>query len=181
MALKGFEQAGSGYQGRPKSRYEQMTEARKAAAQQLMKQAEARSKTSVGKVAEWVPKIIGGVAGGVVGGPAGALKGYQIGSAVGGVAKGVATGDLGDIGEGLAQAPAAYMAGQDLAAMTDAAPAAMSTAKPSLGVGELTLESMEGMPDLSGLSPEELRLYTSLSPDQQRDFLFNKAMAMGFE
>ena len=180
MALKGFGEREYGFQGLPKSRYEEAIKARKAAAEQMVAEAEKRGKGAATMAAKWIPRIAGTAIGAFGGQP---MAGYQAGAAVGDIAAGVIQEDEAAVMRGLEQAPQAIAGGMKVAKGLEGAETVTTglTGKPSLGDYASQLEidpdlrgGIHGTDILQGMTPQMQEFYASLSPEMKQEFLFNQ-------
>jgi len=178
MALKGFGEREYGFEGLPKSRYEEAIKARKAAAEQMVAEAEKRGKGAATMAAKWVPRIAGTAIGAFGGQP---MAGYQAGAAVGDIAAGVVQEDEAAVMRGLEQAPQAIAGGMKVAEGLEGAAPIGPTGKPSLGDYASQLEidpdlrgGIHGTDILQGMTPQMQEFYASLSPEMKQEFLFNQ-------
>jgi len=177
MALKGFGEREYGFQGLPKSRYEEAIKARKAAAEQMVAEAEKRGKGAATMAAKWIPRIAGTAIGAFGGQP---MAGYQAGAAVGDIAAGVIQEDEAAVMRGLEQAPQAIAGGMKVAEGLEGAAPIGPTGKPSLGDYASQLEidpDLRGLDAdniLQGMTPQMQEFYASLSPEMKQEFLFNQ-------
>ena len=177
MALKGFGEREYGFQGLPKSRYEEAIKARKAAAEQMVAEAEKRGKGAATMAAKWVPRIAGTAIGAFGGQP---MAGYQAGAAVGDIAAGVVQEDEAAVMRGLEQAPQAIAGGMKVAEGLEGAAPIGPTGKPSLGDYASQLEidpDLRGLDAdniLQGMTPQMQEFYAALSPEMKQEFLFNQ-------
>jgi len=177
MALKGFGEREYGFQGLPKSRYEEAIKARKAAAEQMVAEAEKRGKGAATMAVKWIPRIAGTAIGAFGGQP---MAGYQAGAAVGDIAAGVIQEDEAAVMRGLEQAPQAIAGGMKVAEGLEGAAPIGPTGKPSLGDYASQLEidpDLRGLDAdniLQGMTPQMQEFYAALSPEMKQEFLFNQ-------
>ena len=170
MALKGFGEREYGFQGLPKSRYEEATKARKAAAEQMVAEAEKRGKGAATMAAKWIPRIAGTAIGAYAGQP---MAGYQAGSAVGDIAAGIVADDPEAAMRGLEQAPGAIAGGMKVAEGLEGAAPTASTAT-ELEIDPDLRGGIHGTDILQGMTPQMQEFYMSLPEDQKREFLYHQ-------
>ena len=170
MALKGFESS------KQRSRYEDVVKARREAANKMIAEAEAASRSGIGESIEWAGKGLGTIGGALIGSTVGmpvqgALAGYKAGEALGTTASGVYQGDpekvAGGVVSGVSQAAGAGLFDEDPPELVPGVDSSLQL--------EADADVAAGADVLAQLGPLQQQFYDSLTdPEQKAMFIQNQ-------